>query len=92
VEPFPGPGAKVAATIVGEGTPQVSSRQVLFSTAPYKTTVTDAREYHVAPDGRFLMQRIPSGSGEGEEAVLPNITIVLSWFEEIRERVPVPLS
>ena len=43
-------------------------------------------EYDVSPDGqRFIMiERVKS------ETVTRQINIVLNWFEELRERVPVP--
>ena len=46
------------------------------------------RNYDVAPDGRFLMiQDVAQSDGGGAS---PAITVVLNWFEELKERVPVP--
>ena len=39
--------------------------------------------YDVAPDGSFVMTTKPS-------AELTEINVVLNWFEELKERVPVP--
>ena len=53
-----------------------------------------SREYDVAPDGqRFLMLRRTSmagGAADPSRAVSVSINIVLNWFEELTERVPVP--
>ena len=48
------------------------------------------RHYDVSPDGeRFLMlKRAVQGNG-GDEGI-PQINMVLNWFEELKERVPVP--
>ncbi len=78
----------MAATIVGDVTPQVTERTELFSASPFRLAETSFRQYHVAPDGRFLMMRRPgTASGDGAEAP-PEITVVLNWFEELMERVP----
>ena len=47
------------------------------------------RSYAVAPDGeRFLFFK--PGAQSGEEAVAETrINVVLNWFQELRERVPV---
>ena len=58
--------------------------EVLFE-APYFFGAP-GRNYDVAPDGRFLMVKTSSQPGESA----PDITVVLNWFEELKERVPVP--
>jgi serine/threonine-protein kinase len=79
-------GMMVAAAISDDATPPVGDRTPLFQAAPYRMGA-GFRQYHVAPDGRFLMQRRPGvASGVGGQA--PQITVVLNWFEELRERVP----
>jgi hypothetical protein len=81
-------GMMMAATITGDATPLVSDRSELFSTTRYRTGI-GPRLYHVAPDGRFLMMRTPGSSGSGDGGPSTNqITVVLNWFEELKERVP----
>ncbi len=46
------------------------------------------RNYDVAPDGRFLMIR-QAGQTDAT-GPLPQITVILNWFEELTARVPVP--
>ena len=46
-----------------------------------------ARNYDVAPDGRFLMVKAGDETGEAPPA---QITVVLNWHEELLERVPIP--
>ena len=46
-----------------------------------------ANAFDVASDERFLMIRDDSVLNENEPA---EVTIVLNWFEELKERVPVP--
>ena len=45
------------------------------------------RQYHVAPDGRFLMMR--QGAVTDDDTALPELVVVLNWFEELKARVPV---
>ena len=47
------------------------------------------RSYDVSPDGQqFLV--LNRETGGGEDTPSPQIITVLSWFEELKERVPVP--
>ena len=46
-----------------------------------------ARQYHVAPDGRFLMIR--QGAATDDATTSPKLVVVLNWFEELKVRVPV---
>ncbi len=48
---------------------------------------TSPRQYHVAPDGRFLMIR--QGAATDEATAAPELVVVLNWFEELKARVPV---
>ena len=48
------------------------------------------REYHVGPDGRFLMQRQGTRPEGGEDQVLTQVVLIQNWFEELTERVPLP--
>ena len=41
-------------------------------------------DYDVAPDGRFMMIKWSE-----EELAPPSIHVVLNWFEELKQRVPV---
>ena len=51
---------------------------------------TGGRQYDVSPDGgRFLMVRLTRAIENVEGSEAP-ITVVLNWFEELKERVPVP--
>ena len=47
------------------------------------------REYHVGPDGRFLMQR-RGIQQDGEDQTLTQVVLVQNWFQELTERVPTP--
>ena len=46
--------------------------------------------WDIRPSGKqFLMIKEAVGDTSPEETLQPNITIVLNWFEELKERVPV---
>ena len=62
--------------------------EVLFP-APYLSVgPTRARPFDLAPDGRFLMIR--TAWQTAADAPPLQISVVLNWFEELTERVPVP--
>ena len=63
-----------------------STPEMLFE-GDYLTSI-NARQYDVAPDGRFVMMK--AGDQTGGDVRRPRITVVLDWFEELLERVPVP--
>ena len=48
--------------------------------------------WDIHPDGkRFLMMKPPAAEGDESAAEIPHkIIIVTNWFEELKERVPVP--
>ena len=54
----------------------------------YGLIVDNLRRYDIDPSGeRFLLVKPMSA---GETGALPSLTFVLNWFEELKERVPVP--
>ena len=59
-------------------------RVPLFDASTYLTPTPTRRHYDVHPDGdRFLMIR-----EEGTVSSRPTITVVLNWFEELKQRLP----
>ena len=48
------------------------------------------RQYDVMPDGQQFLITIPVDQSDSGEPARPQINIVLNWFEELKERVPVP--
>jgi Tol biopolymer transport system component len=64
--------------------------EVLFEGNYVRGGTTGRRHYDVSPDGeRFLMIRL-TGAIESVEGSAAPITVVLDWFEELKDRVPVP--
>ena len=62
----------------------------LFDVGPYQTAQS-SRRIAVNPDGeRFLLLKNETGQAGTESSAQPEITVVLNWFEELKERVPVP--
>ena len=54
----------------------------------YVTAPNGVRQYHVAPDGRFLMMRDATSTATND--TFAQVVLVQNWFEELKERVPVP--
>ncbi len=48
------------------------------------------RDYDITPDGERFLMVFPADQTDGEEPPRLQINIVLNWFEELKERVPVP--
>ncbi len=48
------------------------------------------RDYDMSPDGERLLMVFPADQSDPGEPARPQINIVLNWFEELKERVPVP--
>jgi len=48
------------------------------------------RDYDMSPDGERLLMVFPAEQPDSGEPARPQINIVLNWFEELKERVPVP--
>ena len=42
------------------------------------------------PDGKRFVVIVPPGQTESTEFAQPQINVILNWFEELKERVPVP--
>ena len=52
--------------------------------------VSGYRDYDMSPDGKRLLMVFPAEQSDSGEPARPQFNIVLNWFEELKERVPVP--
>ena len=52
--------------------------------------VSSYRDYDMSPDGERLLMVFPADQSDSGEPARLQINIVLNWFEELKERVPVP--
>jgi Tol biopolymer transport system component len=71
------------------GNPKILFRGTYFSTTAQKIVLTP---WDIHPNGKkFLMIKPPASAGAASTAAgpQPKITIVLNWFEELKQRVPV---
>ena len=85
-----GPGG-IEVVEVEDGPPFQSGRTE--SLMPYRYFIEVGTQWDVTADGqRFLViQHVTMAEGgEPVEPARPQINIVLNWFEELKERVPVP--
>ena len=48
------------------------------------------RSFDVTPDGQRFLVVLPAEPTDSGDAPNPSINVVLNWFEELKERVPVP--
>ena len=48
------------------------------------------RQYDVMPDGQQFLITIPADQADSGEPTRQQINIVQNWFEELKQRVPVP--
>ncbi len=54
------------------------------------TVVLGYRDYDMSPDGKRLLMVFPAEQPDSGEPARPQINIILNWFEELKQRVPVP--
>ena len=78
----------VDLNIDGDGVRTGAPRE-LFDGDYVAATGGGVREYHVGPDGRFLMQR-RGDQQDGEDQTLTQVILVQNWFEELQRLLPVP--
>ena len=76
----------VDLSIDGDGVRTGAPRE-LFDGAYVAAVGGNVREYHVGPDGRFLMQR-RGDQQDGGDQTLTQVVLVLNWFEELKRLVP----
>ena len=76
----------VSVEAVGE-TVRIGRPTELFRGRYVAAAVGGSRQYHVAPDGRFLMLKDVATQGPGD-VLPPQVVLIQNWFEELRERVP----
>jgi Tol biopolymer transport system component len=75
----------VSVEAVGE-TVRIGRPIELFRGEYVAAALGGTRQYHVAPDGRFLM--LKEAVSQVGDALPPQVVLVQNWFEELRERVP----
>jgi Tol biopolymer transport system component len=71
------------------GTPKILFRGTYFSYKPYGTEYTP---WDISPDGkRFIMVKPPKPTEDKSTAAgpQPKITVVVNWFEELKQRMAV---
>ena len=67
------------------GTPKILFRSMNIGSTPGEGTPWD-----ISADGkRFLMMKPPGAAAPAADAPRPKINIVVNWFEELKQRVPV---
>ena len=80
-------GKRMMSVSIDRGPPFTSGRPDVLFDGPYMfgdPTAGSSRLYDVHPDGRFLMVQNLA------EDARTQVTVVLNWFEELKERVPIP--
>jgi len=83
--------AIMAVTVESDPDLKLGNPSMLFR-GPYDTSESNVgASWNIHPDGkRFLMMKQASTAEDGSELVFrKKINIVLNWFEELEERVPV---
>ena len=78
----------MAVDISLEGTPEWGNQRVL----PIEGFLVfqGSVDYDITADGERFLMVFPEDQTDVSEPVRPQINIVLNWFEELKERVPVP--
>ena len=77
----------LAAPVQTDSTFSRGTPQLLFETI---SPSVEGRMYDIAPDGERFLLITPGAQADGADATVPQIHVVLNWFEELNARVPVP--
>ena len=81
----------MAVSVETKPTLRFGTPKMLFKNTNLSFNVFTGTPWDIHPDGkRFLMMKLPDTSPSSEEAPKPKIIIVTNWFEELKERVPIP--
>jgi serine/threonine protein kinase/Tol biopolymer transport system component len=56
---------------------------------PNRNPNTSPRDVDITPDGKYFVGRASSDQTQSGSPVAPQIQVVLNWFEELKQRVPV---
>ena len=83
---YRGPSGMMVVPVTTGETFRASDPEVLFEDRYFGNDGGRTRHYDVAPDGRFLMMDELTNE---DEAPL-QINVVLNWFDELAQRVPMP--
>ena len=81
-----GPAQLLGVDVITEVPFSVGPEQEL----PIRPFVTVSRDYDITPDGDQFLMVFPADQTDSGEAARPQIIVVENWFEELKERVPVP--
>jgi hypothetical protein len=79
-------GAMTAVSVELEPAVCVSRPSKLFHYMEPVTLGFSGRQYDVTNDGRFIVRRVVAD----DTSRSVNITVILNWFQELREQVPLP--
>jgi hypothetical protein len=79
-------GAMMAVSLELGPEPRVGRPSKLFYSTQPPALGAGGRRYDVASDGRFILTRVATD----DASRLVSVTVILNWFEELREQVPVP--
>ena len=81
----------MAVVTIDPGPPlSVGSPEMLFDRTPYTRPFGPGRFHDIAPDGQRFLMLSSQAAGETGAVLRPQINVVLNWFQELTERVPVP--
>ena len=84
------PGQVLRIDIATEPAFAFGNEQVLGMQG-FVSTGGGIRPYDITPDGQHFLMVFPADqANSGTETAAERINIVLNWFEELKERVPVP--
>jgi serine/threonine-protein kinase len=84
-------GDIMVVNISTEPTLEIGTPEVVFAGGQYEFGPTGPRaNYDVTPDGRRFLMVAGGSLTEADEVPSSQINIILNWFEELKERVPVP--
>ena len=79
----------MAVSVRTNPTLQVGGPHELFEGTQFTAGAGGARQYHIAPDGRFLMVREGEAATGASQTQFDHLVVVENWFDELRRLAPV---
>ena len=80
----------MVAQVETESTFSSRTPEPLFSLSGYGMSGGTGRRFDIAPDGdRFIVRSLTAGQ-TSDDAPFNGLVFVEHWFEELKQRVPVP--
>lgn len=86
---IPGPGQFVAVNVTSRGSFAFSNPIPVPKGGFLEAGPSTVRSYDITPDGKRIVGAIDASQTQSGTPAAPQFQVVLNWFDELKQRVPV---